>query len=125
MCVRKASATKPFIVMDRQQRPMTEMIAMNFTRKPFATAAMTALLILGGTSSAFASSTTVRSAPASPSVTLPSRISCKDLVKLTQSVFDYAKEMEAKGEDSKNVRDTGFWLISVLDEKGCDYALYT
>ena len=100
------------------------MIDMNFTRKSLATAAMAALLILGGTSSALASSTTVRSGPAAPSVTLPSRISCKDLVKLTQDVFNTAKEMDARGEDSTSMRETGDWLIDWLDEKGCTYKIY-
>ena len=97
---------------------------MNFTRKPFAAAAITTFLILGGSSSALASSPTVRSAPAAPSVPLPSKMSCKELVKATQGVFDYARGMDARGEDSTSMRETGEWLISWLDEKGCSYAIY-
>jgi hypothetical protein len=97
---------------------------MNSARKPFATAALTVLLMLGGTTASLASSSTVRSAPPAPSVPLPEALTCKKLIKLTQGVFDYAKEMDARGEDSKSMRETGDWLISLLDEMGCRYAIY-
>lgn len=96
---------------------------MNLTRKPFATAAITALLILGGSSSALASSSTIRTAPAAPAVPVPGRISCKELIKLTQDVYNTAKEMDANGEDSTSMRETGDWLIDWLDEKGCVYRI--